>query len=278
MRAPPLRDVLVVGNYCHDLLRHGPGRETHALGGSAAYISAVLDAVGVDYAVAAVAGDDFRYAGQVRHPPRIVPGTRTTQFIADFDGEARTLHVGAKSEPVRPEDITVDARVALACGVAGEVLPETLRRVSERARHVLADAQGLLRTLDADGRVVNLRLEDTPFDGLLERLRVVKASEEEARAMDIERVRQRTCLVVTRGLRGCSVFTADARIDVPAVPVEEVDATGAGDCFLAGFALGLLRELPLERCASLANWFGAQAVTQVGVPKLDARSIPADLL
>jgi len=142
---------------------------------------------------------------------------------------------------------------------------------------VLADAQGLLRTLEANGRVANMRLEDTPFDGLLERLRVLKASEEEALAMDIERVRQRTCLVVTRGRRGCTVLTADARIDVPAVPAEEVDATGAGDCFLAGFALGLLRELPLERCAALANWFGAQAVTQLGVPKLDARLIPADL-
>ncbi len=277
MRVPPLRDVLVVGNYCHDLLRHGPGRETHALGGSAAYISSVLDAVGLDYTVAAVAGEDFRYADQVRHPPRVVPGTLTTQFIADLGGEARTLYVGAKSEPLRPEDITVDARVALACGVAGEVLPETLLRVSERARHVLADAQGLLRTLEANGRVANMRLEDTPFDGLLERLRVLKASEEEALAMDIEQVRQRTCLVVTRGRRGCTVLTADARIDVPAVPAEEVDVTGAGDCFLAGFALGLLRELPLERCAALANWFGAQAVTQLGVPKLDARLIPADL-
>ncbi|QQR45270.1 carbohydrate kinase [Myxococcus xanthus] len=272
-----LRDVLVVGSYCHDLLRHSPGRETHALGGSAAYIASVLDAMELEYAVAAVAGEDFRYVDQVRYPPRIVPGTRTTQFIADFKGEARTLRVSARAEPIRPADITVDARVALACGVAGEVLPETLLRASERARHVLADAQGLIRALDDDGRVLNLRLEDTPFAGLLERLQVLKASEEEARAMDIERVRQRTCLVVTRGARGCTVFTADARIDVPTVAVEEVDATGAGDCFLAGFTLGLLRGLPFERCAALANWFGAQAVTQVGVPKLDVSRLPAEL-
>lgn len=277
MRPVAIRDILVVGNYCHDLLRHGRGGETHALGGSAAYISAVLDAMNRDYAVAAVAGEDFRYADQVRYPPRVVPGTRTTQFIAELSGEARTLHVSARSAPILPEDITVDARVALACGVAGEVLPETLLRVSERARHVLADAQGLLRTLDASGRVLNARLEDTPFDAMLERLRVLKASEEEAQALDIERVRRRTCLVVTRGARGCTVYTADARLDVPGVPVEAVDTTGAGDCFLAGFALGLLRELPLARCAEIANGFGAQAVTQVGVPKLDVSRIPEDL-
>ncbi|NMO17705.1 carbohydrate kinase [Pyxidicoccus fallax] len=277
MSPGPSHDVLVVGNYCHDLLKLGPGRETHALGGSAAYISAVLDAVGVDYAVAAVAGEDFRYADRVRHPPRILPGTRTTQFIAELGSGERVLRVSARAEPLRPEDITVDARVALACGVMGELLPETLVRVSERARHVVADAQGLLRTLDGEGRVLNVPLAQTPYAALLERIHVLKASEDEARAMDVEQVRRRTCLVITRGAQGCTVLTADERIDVPAVPVEEVDPTGAGDCFLAGFALGLLRGLPLARCAELANGFGAQAVTQVGVPMLDLSALPAAL-
>lgn len=271
------RDMLVVGNYCHDLLRLGPGHETQALGGSSAYISAVLDAVGVDYAVAAVAGDDFRYADRVRYPPRIIPGTRTTEFTAELGAGERVLRVSARAEPLRPEDITVDARVALACGVMGELLPQTLVRVAERARHVVADAQGLLRTLDAEGRVLNLPLSETPYAALLERIHVLKASEDEARAMDVEAVRRRTCLVITRGAEGCTVLTADARIDVPALPAKEVDPTGAGDCFLAGFALGLLRGVPLERCAELANWFGAQAVTQVGVPKLDVATIPAAL-
>lgn len=277
MNPGPSRDVLVVGNYCHDLLKLGPGRETHALGGSAAYISAVLDAVGVDYDVAAVAGEDFRYADRVRHPPRIIPGTRTTQFTAELGGGERVLRVGARAEPLRPEDITVDARVALACGVMGELPPETLVRVSERARHVVADAQGLLRALDDDGRVFNLPLSETPYASLLERLHVLKASEDEARAMDIGHVRQRTCLVITRGAQGCTVLTPDARLDVPAFPAEEVDPTGAGDCFLAGFALGLLRGLPLARCAELANWFGAQAVMQVGVPRLDVSGLPVAL-
>lgn len=277
MRPGTSRDVLVVGNYCHDLLRLGPGRETQALGGSSAYISAVLDAVGVDYAVAAVAGEDFRYVDRVRYPPRIIPGTRTTQFTAELGAGERVLRVSARAEPLRPEDITVDARVALACGVMGELLPETLVRVSERARHVVADAQGLLRTLDGEGRVLNVPLSETPYAALLERIQVLKASEDEARAMDVEHVRKRTCLVITRGAEGCTVLTADARLVVPAVPAEEVDPTGAGDCFLAGFALGLLRELPLARCAELANWFGAQAVMQVGVPTLDMSALPAAL-
>lgn len=276
MSSPPLerRDVLVVGNYCHDLLLHGPGRETRALGGSAAYVSAVLDAVGVDYAVASVAGEDFQYAARVRYPPRIVPGTRTTQFTADFTRGERVLTVGARAAPIRPEDITEEARVALACGVMGELLPETLARVAECAQHVVVDMQGLIRTTDDAGRVLHLRLEETPYVGLLERIRVLKASEEEARALDVAEVRRRTCLVITRGGEGCTVLTATESFNVPALPVEEVDPTGAGDCFLAGFGLGLLRRLPLARCAELANAFGAQAVTQVGVPRIDAARLP----
>ncbi|XXF80460.1 PfkB family carbohydrate kinase [Myxococcaceae bacterium GXIMD 01537] len=271
------RDMLVVGHYCHDLLLHGAGRETHALGGSAAYISAVLDAVGVEHAVASVAGEDFQYASRVRHPPRIVPGTRTTRFTADFTQGERVLRVGARAEPIRPEDITVDARVALACGVIGEILPETLVRIAERASRVIVDLQGLIREVDTEGRILHRRFEETPYAALVGRMHALKASEEEARSLDIERVRRETCLVLTRGARGCTVLTASESFEVLALPVEEVDPTGAGDCFLAGFALGVLRGLPLRQCAELGNAFGAQAVTQVGVPRLDVDRLPPGL-
>ncbi len=135
------RDVLVVGNYCHDVLVHGPGRETHALGGSSAYIASVLDAVGVDYAVVSVVGEDFRYGDQVRQAPRMVPGSRTTRFTADFTRGERVLSVGARAAPILPELISEEAHVALACGVVDELLPETLVRLSERAEQVVADGR-----------------------------------------------------------------------------------------------------------------------------------------
>ncbi|GEN05793.1 1D-myo-inositol 3-kinase [Myxococcus fulvus] len=267
-------DVLVVGNYCHDVLPSAGGGEVHTLGGSAAYISSVFDAAGVDHVVVSVAGEDFAYADRVRYPPRIVPGTRTTRFLADFSQEERVLRVDARSASIPPEDIRLDARVALACGVMGEVTPETLLRMSQHARHVLADAQCLLRVLDDGGRVRNQRLEDTPFAALMGHLHVLKASEEEARALDLDAVRARTCVVITRGRHGCTLLTAKASLELPSSPVEEVDPTGAGDCFLAGFTLGLLRGQSLSKCAELANWFGAQAVTQVGVPHVDVSKLP----
>jgi sugar/nucleoside kinase (ribokinase family) len=71
-------------------------------------------------------------------------------------------------------------------------------------------------------------------------------------------------IVVKRGKQGASVFTrgvagepAGAPIDVPAYAVEEVDPTGAGDCFDAGFLCGLLEGLSLAGCAQVAAAAGA---------------------
>jgi len=64
-------------------------------------------------------------------------------------------------------------------------------------------------------------------------------------------------VVVKQGSQGCTVFTRDGSFAVPAYPVDEVDPTGAGDCFDAAFLCGLLEGQPLERCAQMAAAAGA---------------------
>jgi sugar/nucleoside kinase (ribokinase family) len=64
-------------------------------------------------------------------------------------------------------------------------------------------------------------------------------------------------IVLKLGRAGCRVYTDGRRIDVPAFEVEEVDPTGAGDCFDAGFLCGLLDHEPPEDAARLAAAAGA---------------------
>lgn len=78
-------------------------------------------------------------------------------------------------------------------------------------------------------------------------------------------------IVVTRGAAGCSIFTKAVRLDVPGFAVDEVDPTGAGDCFDASFVSGLLGGMPLREAARLANACGALAVTEKG-PMAGAKS------
>jgi sugar/nucleoside kinase (ribokinase family) len=71
-------------------------------------------------------------------------------------------------------------------------------------------------------------------------------------------------VALKRGRDGSTVFTADQRIDVPSLAVTEVDPTGAGDCYDAGFVVGLLQGWELARAARFANVVGALSVTRQG--------------
>ena len=71
-------------------------------------------------------------------------------------------------------------------------------------------------------------------------------------------------VVLKQGARGCEIFTSDAQIEVPGFVVDEVDPTGAGDAFSAGFTVALLDGLSLPDAGRFANAVGALAVTKQG--------------
>lgn len=71
-------------------------------------------------------------------------------------------------------------------------------------------------------------------------------------------------IALKRGAEGCTVITADECVEVPGYPVEAVDPTGAGDCFDAGFVVGLSEGLTPVECGRLANVCGAAAATVRG--------------
>jgi len=64
-------------------------------------------------------------------------------------------------------------------------------------------------------------------------------------------------VVLKKGSRGATVYNGSARIEVPVYPVTEVDPTGAGDCFDAGFLCGLAEGKGLRECAEIAAAAGA---------------------
>lgn len=72
--------------------------------------------------------------------------------------------------------------------------------------------------------------------------------------------------MVTRGGEGSQLYR-DGRLvaEVPIAPVSEVkDPTGAGDAYLAGLALGIAHDLPLEVTGRVATLAAAYAIEQRG--------------
>ena len=72
-------------------------------------------------------------------------------------------------------------------------------------------------------------------------------------------------LIITRGSKGCSIYTGNTRIDVPVAPVSEiVDPTGCGDSFRAGLLYGLTHDMDWENTARLASVVAAAKIEHHG--------------
>ena len=72
-------------------------------------------------------------------------------------------------------------------------------------------------------------------------------------------------VVLKRGERGATWFGAEGtRIDCAAFAVEEVDPTGAGDCFGGAYIACRRLGLPPDRALLYANAAGARNVTVLG--------------
>jgi fructokinase len=74
----------------------------------------------------------------------------------------------------------------------------------------------------------------------------------------------REMVVLKMGAGGSMLITRDRHLVMPALPVHEVDPTGAGDCFGGTFVAALCHGFPPERALRLANAAGALAVTRKG--------------
>ena len=71
-------------------------------------------------------------------------------------------------------------------------------------------------------------------------------------------------VVLKQGAGGCTVYAGEAAHRIAGFDVAEIDPTGAGDTFFAGFTAAVLEGLDLADAAAFANAVGALAVTQKG--------------
>ena len=94
-------------------------------------------------------------------------------------------------------------------------------------------------------------------------------SEEVARELISRGVKQ---IVMTLGEKGALIVTASSSRHIPALKMEAVDTTGAGDAFNAGLAVALSSGANLEHAVEFAVVTGGLAVTKEGViPSLPRR-------
>jgi sugar/nucleoside kinase (ribokinase family) len=247
------------------------------LGGSAGYL--------------AVCGDDacgrlnlrrLQSSGVDTSRMRIAPGYTTGITFVSYrrDGSREFLfHLRQSAAALlAPDDVTPDwfahARWLHITG-SSLGLSDSARAACYRAVE-LAYPSGAVISFDPNLRPELLHPERIRelCQPILSRAKVILPSGEEAALLtgieDLDAAcrtllqRGPEIVVLKLGARGSKVFTAEAETLVPSIAVEEVDPTGAGDCFAAGFAIAQLEGQPLIESARFANIVGALSVTRLG--------------
>jgi 1D-myo-inositol 3-kinase len=253
----PLR-VTTVGHVTNDRLAEG----THA-GGAALYAGLAALALGAEVTLVTRAGQDFvgRQLLDRFHHLHALAAPLTTCFDERHRDGRRTVRLHALAGPV--DAALPPADVTLLCPVANEVSRTAL--LAPSARFLAAGLQGWLRAFARDGTAAPRALVDpSDFSGC----GLVACSSEDLDGLGPETLTALRAIVprvaITEGRAGARIHAGREGWRVAALPVEEVDPTGAGDVFLAVLAVQLARGAPLREAAVWAACAGALAVTATG--------------
>ena len=231
-----------------------------ALGKDAAgnMIEAQLAANGVDTSLIVRSAD---------HPTPV-----TTMFVAE-DGSRRSITNKAHRYNFHPE------RYADAMTDAGAVVLGSLFRAPfddpDVVRTIAAAAHEKGVPVFADTKLPNftkLGLEDLADS--LPLIDCITPNEDEARYYSGEDDPEKMAdvfldagvgsVIVKLGGKGCLFKNREEKLYLPACSIDAVDASGAGDNFLAGYVSEILRGSSVDRALIFANACGAICTTAVG--------------
>jgi sugar/nucleoside kinase (ribokinase family) len=284
-------DVAIVGEINPDIILDGlpqelvPDREllasscTFTLGGSSAIMAHNLALLGTTVTFSARVGDDgfadmclrelARAGVNLDRVVRATSGSGTGVTVILPHGHSRRILTfpGAMFE-LALEDLDLDFIASASHFHLSSLFLH---------RKLLPAVPWLFEQMKLRGLTTSLDTNDDPEDrwhGVVERILphvdILLGTEEELRK--IAGVDQAEAflaprvplLVVKRGARGASAFSAGRSYHSPALQLDAVDAVGAGDTFDAGFLHQWLRRAPLEQCLAFANVAGGLSVTRAG--------------
>lgn len=293
----PSGPVVCIGSVVADLLAHplaavpAPGRQTLVdsiglyTGGCGGNTASALARLGIPVELVARAGADAlgeflrlqlarRGIGlrQLQHTTGV--GTSCTLVLVDSDGERRFIHyIGANAHLsladvdwrlIEQAPIVHVAGALVLPGLDGAPLADLLRRAQQAGARTSLDI-----VWDDTGRWWSALSPSLPFvDFFLPNLTEAQALTGRQAPDDVAQALLDAgvgAVILKLGADGCLVKTQRGeRARVPGFAVHAVDATGAGDAFVAGFLAALWRGWNLTDAARLANAVGAQCVTAVG--------------
>ncbi len=278
-------DVAVIGHFSIDTILL-PSRTAPfvVLGGAAAYTSFAAKRLEASASVISKVGGDFPEAylwwlrqegidlsGVTKHADEQNTGFEL-RYNADLSG--RTLKLKSKGAPINLADVPDDlhAKAVHIAPIANEVSYEVVEKLRRCADVMSLDPQGLLRSFDEAGNVVENASVDKRIFGLIN---IYKSSQNEIYALTGKSELKHAMkaihdfgvetVIVTMGAEGSVLSVEGAQYSIASCPSRVlVDPTGAGDVFIGGFLTEYLREKESVWCACVGSAAASVVVEGIG--------------
>lgn len=242
--------------------------EKHMAGGTSFYFSRAIRQMDVKYSlVTAVGNDGLPFVADLREQGTevtVFPSLHTVYFENIYSGKLdhRTQRVLQQADAFTAEQLNgIDARIFhLGPLLSGDIPVNLIKSLSERAK-VSLDVQGYLRSVN-DHQVFATDWADKKE--ALAYVHFVKADEAElevltgcedlyegAKILAAWGVKE---IVITKASLGSVIYAEGVFYEIPAfIPEKEVDATGCGDTYMAGYLYSRVKEKGIQ----VSGEFGA---------------------
>ncbi len=255
-----------------------------AIGGSAANVAVDLAKLDLRVGIAALIGEDWlghfardalqRDGVHCDHLETTACAQTSSTLIVNVQGEDRRfIHaVGANAE-FTGESLTREAlRECRILCIGGFALNPKLSGANIRRAFQIARELGVTTVLDVvisdpvpAWEMLQLVLPETdlflPNQDEGRMLLGIDDPREQARRFSAAGAKT---VIVTQGSKGSILFDGHQMWEAAAFPVEQVDGTGGGDAFVAGYVYGLLKNASPTECLAYGAAMGASCVRAAG--------------
>ncbi|MCX6827648.1 MAG: PfkB family carbohydrate kinase [candidate division Zixibacteria bacterium] len=278
--------ITAIGNPVYDYIKtEKVETEGRILSGCSTNAALALAKLGENVRLIGAVGDDYKNDAikkviSFRIEPVILPSPKTGGFSLIYydDFGNRTLDVLAQASSINHIDPVLyhDSTAVLIGPILGELSFGEIAVISDNfSGFFFCDPQGLLRNIDKSGRIQHSKMPG--IEKLLGCFTVVKPNELEAkvltgidcrqnpyRAAEIIKSWGPKIVIVTLAELGSVIYDGHEFIDIPPYKIELIDATVAGDTYMAGFTFEYLKSGDLWRAGCFASCVSSIMIEQVG--------------
>jgi sugar/nucleoside kinase (ribokinase family) len=257
-------DYLILGHISKDLTQDGSRP-----GGTALYSGILAQRMGLEVAMITSCEELPELEDIAAMEIINFPAETNTTFRNIYSSDGRKQYITSKALDLDYSSIPKNwkkTRILHFGSIAREIiLPDEYPTSLESS--IAYSLQGWLRKWDNNGVISPAKLEDRIITPRNQFVGFLSLEDLGSNLTQLNRLREMfPLLILTKGKDGAEIYQGEELINIPPESVNEVDSTGAGDIFAAGFMIyWVIRGRSIREAGIMAGKLAALSVTRHGL-------------